>query len=261
MPPTFPVLFVGAGPGDPDLLTVKAARAIASADVIIFDRLVSDSILELMPASVERIFAGKTAQNQHVPQDKINAVLVEQANLGKNIVRLKGGDPFVFGRGGEEALHLAKHAIPFEIVPGITSSAGCASYAGIPLTHRGLSHGVRFVTGHTQDGSDSDLNWKSLADPDTTLFIYMGLTHIKRIAIELISAGQPDDHPTAAINMGTRPEQKIVKAPLSGIADKIEETQLSGATLIVIGRVVELSEELGWFKPSQPLNITPQGSG
>ena len=186
MPPIFPVLLVGAGPGDPDLLTVKAARAIASADVIIFDRLVSDSILELIPASVERIFARKTARNHHVPQDKINAVLVEQANLGKNVVRLKGHDPFVFGRGGEEALHLAKHAIPFEIVPGITSSAGCASYAGIPLTHRGLSHGVRFVTGHTQDGSDLDLNWKSLADPDTTLVIYMGLTHIKRIAIELI---------------------------------------------------------------------------
>ena len=249
MPSIFPVLLVGAGPGDPDLLTVKAARAIVSADVIIFDRLVSDSILELVPTSVERIFAGKTARNHHMPQDKINALLVEQANLGKNVVRLKGGDPFVFGRGGEEALHLAKHAIPFEIIPGITSSAGCASYAGIPLTHRGLSHGVRFVTGHTQDGLELDLNWKSLADPDTTLVIYMGLTHIKRIAIELIYAGLPGDHPTAALNMGTRPEQKIVKAPLSGIADKINEAQLSGATLIIIGRVVELSEELAWFKP------------
>jgi len=162
---------------------------------------------------------------------------------------LKGGYPFVFGRGGEEALHLAKNAIPFVIVPGITSSVGCAYYAGIPLTHRGLSHGVRFVTGHTQDGLNLGVNWKSLADPDTTLVIYMGLTHIKRIANELISAGLPHDHPTAAINMGKLAEQRVIKAYLSSISNKIDEAKLSGATLIIIGRVVNLSDKPSWFEP------------
>jgi len=242
-------MLVGAGPGDPDLLTVKAARAITQADVIVYDRLVSDAIMDMIPARIVRIFAGKTARNHHMPQDEINALLIELAGQGKKVVRLKGGDPFVFGRGGEEALHLARHAIAFEIVPGITSSAGCASYAGIPLTHRGLSHGVRFVTGHTQEGFDLDLNWQSLADPDTTLVIYMGLTNIRRIAKELIAAGMPATQPAAALNRGTRPDQKILKANLSTLPDKIAEANLSGATLIIIGRVVELSEELAWFKP------------
>lgn len=248
-----PVLLVGAGPGDPDLLTVKAARAISEADVIVYDLLVSPPILDLIPEPTERIFAGKRARDHHMPQSGINELLVTLARQNKKVVRLKGGDPFVFGRGGEEALYLARHAVPFEIVPGITSSAGCASYAGIPLTHRGLSHGVRFVTGHTEAGTELDLNWQSLADPDTTLVIYMGLTNINQISEKLIAAGLPSDTPAAALNMGTRPEQKILKTVLRELPDKIAAAKLSGATLIIIGLVVELSEELAWFNPQNPV--------
>ncbi len=242
-------MLVGAGPGDPDLLTLKAARVIAEADVVVYDLLVSKPILEMIPERAERIFAGKRARNHHMPQIDINDLLVRLARQSKKVVRLKGGDPFVFGRGGEEALYLARHAVPFEIVPGITSSAGCASYAGIPLTHRGLSHGVRFVTGHMEAGSKLDLNWQSLADPDTTLVIYMGLTNIKQISEELIAAGLPADTPAAALNMGTRPEQKTLKSVLHKLPQEIMDARLSGATLIIVGRVVELSEELAWFTP------------
>ena len=167
-----PVYLVGAGPGDPDLLTVKAQRLMEEIDVVVFDKLVADPILELFPHWVEKIFAGKQASNHYMPQEKINNLLVDLANLGRKVMRLKGGDPFVFGRGGEEALHLAKHGIPFEVVPGITSSAGCAAYAGIPLTHRDFAHGVHFVTGHTQGPDGLALDWENLADPETTLVIF-----------------------------------------------------------------------------------------
>ncbi|MEK9726298.1 MAG: uroporphyrinogen-III C-methyltransferase, partial [Rhodospirillaceae bacterium] len=184
-----PVYLVGAGPGDPDLLTVKAHRLIQSVDVVIYDKLVAPAIIDLIPKGTTRIFAGKQARNHFMPQKEINKLLVDLARAGRRVMRLKGGDPFVFGRGGEEALHLAQAGIPFEVVPGITSSAGCAAYAGIPLTHRGLAHGVRFVTGHTQDKDGLELNWASLADPDTTLVSYMGLTNVREIAERLIGAG------------------------------------------------------------------------
>lgn len=245
-----PVYLVGAGPGDPDLLTVKALRLIKQVDVIVYDRLVSDPILELIPAGTKRIFAGKAARDHYMPQEEINALLVTLAKAGHSVARLKGGDPFVFGRGGEEAVHLAQNGVPFEVVPGITSSAGCAAYAGIPLTHRDHAHGVRFVTGHTQDGDEPELNWASLADPDTTLVVYMGATNARIIADRLIEAGLDAETPAAAINMGTRPEQKVIRTTLTALPEAIQLAGLSGATLLVIGGVVQLADIIDWFSPS-----------
>ena len=242
-----PVYLVGAGPGDPDLLTVKALRLMGEVDVVVYDKLVSDAILNKIPAETTRIFAGKQARDHYMPQEDINALLVDLATNGRKVMRLKGGDPFVFGRGGEEALHLAAHGLPFEVIPGITSSAGCAAYAGIPLTHRGMAHGVRFVTGHTQGDNGLDISWQSLADPDTTLVIYMGLSNVRRISEELVKAGLPADTPAAAINQGTRPEQKVVISTLTSLADDIEQNAIRGATLLVIGQVVALSKQLSWF--------------
>jgi len=252
---TPPVYLVGAGPGDPDLLTVKALRLIQGADVIVYDKLVSDDILALIPTGTTRIFAGKTKRNHHMPQGDTNELLLSLWRSGRCVVRLKGGDPFVFGRGGEEALHLAKNGVPFEVVPGITSSAGCAAYAGIPLTHRGLSHGVRFVTGHTMN-EDMDLHWQSLADQDTTLVVYMGLTTVEIIVEKLIAHGMPADLPAAAINHGTRPEQRIVLADLAGLPKAIRDADIAGPTLLVIGHVVQLSEQLAWFMPNSDSDQT-----
>jgi len=245
-----PVYLVGAGPGDPDLLTIKALRLIQQADVIVYDRLVSDPIRAMIPSSTEQVFAGKAARDHYMPQEEISALLVKLAREGHSVVRLKGGDPFVFGRGGEEAVHLAQNGIPFEVVPGITSSAGCAAYAGIPLTHRDYAHGVRFVTGHTQNGDEPELNWASLADPDTTLVVYMGVTNARIIADRLIEAGLNADTPAAAINMGTRPEQKVIRTTLSALPENIQTAGLSGATLLVIGGVVQLADVIDWFSPS-----------
>lgn len=242
-----PVYLVGAGPGDPDLLTVKAGRLLGEMDVVVYDKLVADPILALIPAATEKIFAGKQASNHYMAQDKINSLLVDLARAGKRVMRLKGGDPFVFGRGGEEALHLAENGIPFEVVPGITSSAGCAAYAGIPLTHRDFAHGVRFVTGHTQGPDGLGLNWRSLADPDTTLVVYMGVTNVERITEQLIAAGLAADTPAAAINHGTRPEQRVLKSTLADLPADIAGQRLAGPTLLVIGQVVGLAERLDWF--------------
>jgi uroporphyrin-III C-methyltransferase len=249
-----PVYLVGAGPGDPDLLTVKARRLIDTVDVVVYDKLVADPILALFPPSVEKIFAGKQAFNHYMPQDRINELLVELAKDGRKAMRLKGGDPFVFGRGGEEALFLAEHGIPFEVVPGITSSAGCAAYAGIPLTHRDLAHGVRFVTGHTQGPDGLGLNWQSLADPDTTLVVYMGVTNVDQITERLVDAGMPATTPAAAINHGTRENQNVLISTLSELPSAIAANGLSGPTLLVIGRVVDLSERLAWFEDALTRN-------
>ncbi len=242
-----PVMLVGAGPGDPDLLTVKAMRLFSAVDVVVYDRLVSKAILDLIPEGVETVFAGKRASHHYVPQDKINELLVELASGGKRVMRLKGGDPFVFGRGGEEALHLVRHGIPFEVVPGITSSAGCAAYAGIPLTHRDLAHGVRFVTGHVTEDAPLALDWRSLADPDTTLVVYMGMTNVTAISEQLIAHGLAADTPAAIINMGTRPEQRTLLTTLAGLPGSVADAKPVGATLFVIGRVVSLADELAWF--------------
>ncbi len=244
-----PVMLVGAGPGDPDLLTVKAARVIAAADIVVFDKLVSGQIMDLVPGGTTRVFAGKQARDHHMPQKDINALLVRLARAGHRVVRLKGGDPFVFGRGGEEALELARSGVPFEVVPGITSSAGCAAYAGIPLTHRDHAHSVRFVTGHVADGKSLDLDWPGLADPKTTLVIYMGLTNLARIAEQLIIHGLSASTPAAAINLGTRPEQQTLVSTLGELPERVERACLKGATLLIIGGVVSLAGELDWFQP------------
>ncbi|MEO5336751.1 MAG: uroporphyrinogen-III C-methyltransferase [Magnetospirillum sp. WYHS-4] len=240
------VHIVGAGPGDPELLTLKARRLIAEAEAVVYDLLVSQPILDLIPAGTTRIFAGKAARNHHMPQGEINDLLVSLARAGRQVVRLKGGDPFVFGRGSEEAAHLAAHGVPFEIVPGITASQGCSAYAGIPLTHRGLAQGVHFVTGHCQEGRELELNWRSLADPDTTLVIYMGLTNLQRIVDELLTAGLPAATPAAAIRNGTMPEQETLLTTLGGLPDCVKKAGLKSPTLLVIGKVTALARDLGW---------------
>lgn len=248
-----PVHIVGAGPGDPELLTLKAIRVLESADVVVYDKLVSAEILALIPAGATRIFAGKVARDHHMPQAEINALLVGLAKSGRRVVRLKGGDPFMFGRGGEEAEALAGNGLRFVVVPGVTSAAGCSAYAGIPLTHRGLAHSVRFVTGHTKDDDALDLNWPSLADPDTTLIVYMGRINVGRIAERLIAHGLSPRTPAAAIVNGTRPEQQSLLTTLAALPAAVDALEQAGPTLLVIGRVVSLAEMLAWFRPQASL--------
>ncbi len=245
------VHLVGAGPGDPDLLTVKALRLLQGAEVVVYDRLVSPAILELVPACAARIYVGKADGRHTLPQDEINALLVKLARSGHGVVRLKGGDPFVFGRGSEEAEHLARHGIAFEIVPGVTAASGCTAGFGIPLTHRGLASGVRFVTGHCREDGELELNWASLADPDTTLVVYMGLATLRKIARRLIEAGLPADTPAAAIAKGTTPGQTLCRGTLADLPRKTAGTTLKAPVLIVIGRVVTMAEVLDAL-PWQP---------
>ncbi|MCB2101354.1 MAG: uroporphyrinogen-III C-methyltransferase [Rhodobacterales bacterium] len=244
-----PVSLIGAGPGDPDLLTVKAARLLGQADVVVYDRLVSEAILDLAPDGATRIFAGKASRHHHMPQEDINELLATLALGGQKVVRLKGGDPFVFGRGSEEALHLAARGVPFEVVPGITAASGCTTYAGVPLTHRGLANGVRFVTGHRMGGHGLDLNWASLADPDTTLVIYMGLTNVAEISDKLMEHGMPRNLPVAAIQNGTTDKQRTVITTLADLPDCVASMSLKAPTLLVLGRVVGLAEDLDWRNP------------
>jgi len=239
------VYLVGAGPGDPDLLTVKAQRILRQAEVAVYDRLVSPAILELLPAGAKRIYVGKAAGRHHMTQDEINQLLASLARKGHKVVRVKGGDPFIFGRGSEEAKYLREHGFTFEVIPGITSAAGCSAYAGIPLTHRGLSTGVRIVTGHCQADRPLDLNWDSLADPDTTLVIYMGLGHLPEITQKLMAAGLPGSTPAAIIENGTQPQQRRCVATLADLTERMRELDFRPPSLIVIGRVVTLAEELG----------------
>ncbi|CCQ74015.1 uroporphyrinogen-III C-methyltransferase [Magnetospira sp. QH-2] len=253
------VALVGAGPGDPDLLTVKALRLIQEADVVVYDRLVSEEIMDLIPAGATRIFAGKAALHHHMKQDDINETLVNLAKSGRRVVRLKGGDPFIFGRGSEEAMYLAEHGICFQIVPGITASAGCTAYAGIPLTHRGLATGVRIVTGHVREGEELDLDWAGLADPNTTLVIYMGLTNVERITRELIANGLSPEIPSAAVQSGTTPRQRSVTAPLSDLAAVLDKEQFKAPSLLVIGRVVALADTLAWKIPQSACDIEAHG--
>ncbi|MBF0325269.1 uroporphyrin-III methyltransferase [Magnetospirillum moscoviense] len=249
--PAGKVFLVGAGPGDPDLLTVKALRLIQSAKTVVFDRLVSPEIMALIPEQAECIYAGKQMSNHHLVQDEINALLVSLAGEGREVVRLKGGDPFVFGRGSEEAEVLAREGIAFEVVPGISSASGCATYAGIPLTHRGLAQGVRLLPGHTKDGKPLDYDWAKLADPDCTLVIYMGLNSLDHIADELMSAGLASDMPAAAIENGTTPRQRTIVGTIGSLPRLTLEAKMKAPTLIVIGRVVGLAGQLDWFGARQ----------
>ncbi len=239
------VHLIGAGPGDPDLLTVKALRLLRAAEVVVYDRLISPAILELVPPGATRIYVGKASGRHTLPQDEINALLVELARSGHRVVRLKGGDPFIFGRGSEEAEHLAREGIAFEVVPGITAASGCAAGFGIPLTHRGLASGVRFVTGHCRDGQALELNWASLADPDTTLVVYMGLASLPTISHRLIEAGLPPDTPAAAIAGGTMPGQTLIRGTLADLPARAVARNLKVPALIVVGQVVGLAGLLG----------------
>ena len=236
------VYLVGAGPGDPELLTVKARRLLDEADVVVYDRLISDEILALIAPGIARISVGKQPNDHPVPQDEINRLLVGLARRGRKVVRLKGGDPFIFGRGSEEAAVLAAHGIRFEVVPGITSASACAAAIGVPLTHRGLASGVRYVTGHCRAGRELDLDWRGLADPDTTLVVYMARAHVGHIAERLIAQGLPASTPAAAIDNGTRPDQRHVISTLADIAAAAARFQ--GPVLFLIGRVIALAEVL-----------------
>lgn len=234
------VYIIGAGPGDPELLTLKAHRLITGhAEVVVYDRLIADAILDMIPSHVERIFAGKSHQHHCMSQEEINQCLVDQAKRGKIVVRLKGGDPFIFGRGGEEAEFLLQHGIAFEVVPGVSAAAACSAMAGIPLTHRGLAHSVRYITGHRQKETDPlELDWQGLADPHTTLVVYMGLVNIGLIVEKLIAHGLPADTTTAAIQNGTTPQQRVCFSTLSALPDRLQIEQFTAPTLIIIGKVV-----------------------
>ena len=239
------VYLVGAGPGDPELLTLKALRLMQQADVVIYDRLVSAPIMELCRRDAEKIYVGKARSNHAVPQDGINALLVKYASEGKRVCRLKGGDPFIFGRGGEEIQELFAAGIAFQVVPGITAASGCSAYAGIPLTHRDYAQSVRFLTGHLKEGSP-ELPWNELVYQNQTLVLYMGLVGLEKICENLIAHGQRPDMPVALVSKGTTPEQKVLVGTLADIASKVAEHQIQAPTLTIIGDVVSLREQLQW---------------
>lgn len=239
------VYLVGAGPGDPELLTLKALRLMQQADVVIYDRLVSAPIMDLCRRDAEKIYVGKARSNHAVPQEGINALLVKYASEGKRVCRLKGGDPFIFGRGGEEIEELFAAGVAFQVVPGITAASGCSAYAGIPLTHRDYAQSVRFLTGHLKEGSP-ELPWNELVYENQTLVLYMGLVGLEKICAQLIEHGQRPDMPVALVSKGTTPEQKVVVGTLQDISSKVNEHHIQAPTLTIIGEVVRLREKLKW---------------
>lgn len=238
------VFLVGAGPGDPGLLTVTAHSLLQTADVVVYDRLVSKEVLDLVPPGAARINVGKQPHCHPVPQEEINELLVSLAKDGRLVVRLKGGDPFMFGRGSEEALHLIANGIDFEVVPGVTAATGCSAAAGVPLTHRGLATSVRYITGHCREDRDLDLDWHGLADPDTTLVIYMGVANMAQIAVRLIRNGLPSSTPAMAVSKGTTPGQRQLVSTLGEVADAVADAQLGSPVLFIVGRVVDLAAHL-----------------
>ena len=246
------VYLVGAGPGDPDLLTFKALRLMQQADVVLFDRLVSKPILELCRRDAHMVNVGKARSDHLVPQEGINQLLVDYAKKGHRVLRLKGGDPFIFGRGGEEIQELTDHGVPFQVVPGITAAAGCSSYAGIPLTHRDFAQSVRFVTGHLKNNT-TDLPWSELAYTNQTIVFYMGLMGLPIICSKLIEHGMSPDMPIALVQKGTTPEQKVIVATLGTMVKTLESQTVSAPTLIIVGEVVSLHDKLKWFDPNQSL--------
>lgn len=240
------VYLVGAGPGDPDLLTFKAARLLQSADVVLYDRLVSPAIVDMARRDAERIYVGKRRSEHSLPQTQINQLLVDLAQQGKRVVRLKGGDPFVFGRGGEEIELLAKHRIPFQVVPGITAANGAACYAGIPLTHRDYAQSVRFVAGYLR-GDSVEHDWSTFQSTSETLVFYMGLLGLPVICEQLQAHGRSPDTPVALVERGTQLEQRVLLGTLATMVDVVEHAQPRGPTLIIVGDVVRLHAQLSWF--------------
>ena len=241
------VYLVGAGPGDPDLLTFKALRLMQRAEVVLYDRLVSEPILDMVRRDAERIYVGKQRADHAVPQQQINEMLLTLAQQGKRVLRLKGGDPFIFGRGAEEIDLLAKNHIPFQVVPGITAASGCASYAGIPLTHRDCSQSVRFITGHLKDGV-LDFRWKEFVESQQTLVFYMGLTGLEQICTRLIEHGKDANTPAALIERGTLPDQQVHIGNLSNLPQLVKDNNVTPPTLLIIGDVVSLHSTLNWYK-------------
>lgn len=244
------VYLIGAGPGDPDLLTFRALRLMQQADVIVYDRLVSQNILDLARRDSDKIYVGKERDHHSLPQDDINKLLVELAVAGKRVARLKGGDPFIFGRGGEEIETLMQKNIPFQVVPGITAAAGCASYAGIPLTHRDHAQSCLFITGHLQDGT-VNLNWQQMTAPHQTVVIYMGINGLAEISRQLIAHGSDPAQPVAVVENGTTRKQRVVTGTLSDIAERVVTHKVGSPALIIIGSVVSLRDKLNWFSNVQ----------
>jgi len=240
------VYLIGAGPGDAELLTLKAFRLLQSAEVVLHDRLVSAEVMALVNKQAELVYVGKRRDKHSVPQGSINQLLIDHAKRGKRVVRLKGGDPFIFGRGGEEIETLVEEGIAFQVIPGITAASGCSSYAGIPLTHRDYAQSVQFITGQLQDGS-INLNWPELIAPAKTLVFYMGLKGLPLICQSLISHGMSADMPCAIVEKGTTPSQRVMVSTLAQLAQEMEQQHIASPSLFIVGEVVSLSHKLNWF--------------
>jgi uroporphyrin-III C-methyltransferase/precorrin-2 dehydrogenase/sirohydrochlorin ferrochelatase len=256
--PVGEVYLVGSGPGDPDLLTFRALRLLQMADVVVYDRLVAPPILDLARRDAERIYVGKERDNHALSQENINQLLVRLAKEGKRVVRLKGGDPFIFGRGGEEIETLMENGVTFQVVPGITAASGCATYSGIPLTHRDYAQSVVFSTGHLQDGT-VDLNWKALAHTNQTIVFYMGLHGVGIVSEQLIAHGLPTSMPVALVQQGTTQNQRVIVTQLDKLEQTVKDEAVKPPTIIIVGRVVDLHEKLEWFKPLPGANPRPFG--
>ena len=252
-PPLGRVYLVGAGPGDPELLTLRAVRLLQQAQVVVYDHLVSSAVLEFVSPKAQRIYAGKRRNEHTLRQEEINTLLISLANEGKQVVRLKGGDPFIFGRGGEELQALAAQGIDFEVVPGVTAASGVASYAGIPLTHRDYAQSCIFVTGHLKNGT-ADLDWPSLVRLNQTVVIYMGLGGLPEICRQMMAHGAAPNLPIAVVQDGSIASQKVVTGTLIDMPDRVARAGLKSPCLTIIGNVVKLHDELAWFKP--PVALT-----